>query len=317
MSDAAKRLFLKKRFLILAGGLLAFLLLFVAAIRITVSELFDGIASSRATGLSAVPWDTRSMWSQIAGPPMLQKSGGNDGWISQSADLQTRSSTFDRSATALHQIVSAHRGYFEDLRTESCSGFGRTLAAELAVPSDAFDAALAELQTLGRVEAVSQAGEDSAVKLAMAGRRVAAAQINLSRLQKLQGERKGELRDAVALEKDIAQAAEAVAENERLQENLQNTVAQAHIHFTLLEDYRAPFQASVGRATLQIRNSFAEGISAIFSTVALFLSVLFSCGLPLIFWLALLFLARALFLSQVPRQNRSSFACCLTAAFHC
>ncbi len=92
---------------------------------------------------------------------------------------------------------------------------------------------------------MSQAGEDSAVKLASAGRRLAAAQTNLSRLQKLQRERKGELRDAVVLEKDIAQAAEAVAENERLQENLQSTVAQAHIHFTLLEDYRAPFQASV------------------------------------------------------------------------
>jgi hypothetical protein len=262
---------------------------FVVAIRITVTELFDGIAYSRAAGLSAVAWDARSMWSQSADFAMLQKTGDNEAWIARSADLQTRSSAFDRSASSLHQIVSARHGYFEDLRTESRSGFGRALVAELAVPSDEFDATLAELQTLGRVEAVSQAGEDSAVKLASASRRVAAAQTSLSRLQKLQRERKGELRDAVALEKDIAQAAETVAETERVQENLQSTVAQAHIRFTLLEDYRAPFHPSMGSSALQIRNSFAEGISAAFSTAALFLSVLFSYGLPLMFWLALLF----------------------------
>jgi hypothetical protein len=39
------------------------LLLFVIAIRITVTEMFRGIETSKATGLSAVtPWDTGSMW---------------------------------------------------------------------------------------------------------------------------------------------------------------------------------------------------------------------------------------------------------------
>src|SRR4029077_6114016 len=163
------------------------------------------------------------------------------------------------------------------------------LAAALAVPSDDFDAALSDLQTLGRVEAISQAGEDSAVKLATAARHLAAAQTNRSRLQKLQRERKGEPRDAVALEKDIAQASETVAEAERLQESLHSTVAQAHIRVTLVEDYRAPLQVSLAGGFLQIRNSLADGIDAIFSTVALFLSVLLSYGLPLLFWIAMFF----------------------------
>ena len=42
-------------------------------------------------------------------------------------------------------------------------------------------------------------------------------------------------------------------------------------------------------ALLQVRNSFVEGSSAIFSTLALVLSVVLSYGLPLAFWLALLF----------------------------
>jgi Domain of unknown function (DUF4349) len=224
---------------------------------------------------------------------MLQKTGDNEAWIARSADLQTRSSAFDRSASSLHQIVSARHGYFEDLRTESRSGFRGALVAELAVPSDEFDATLAHLQTLGRVEAVSQAGEGSAVKPASASRRVAARQTSLSRLQKLQRERKGELRDAVALEKDIAQAAETVAETERVQENLQSTVAQAHIRFTLLDDDRAPFHPGMGSSALQIRNSFAGGISAVFSTAALFLGVLLATACRLCFGLPFFFGSRA------------------------
>jgi len=290
MSDAAGNPSWKKRLLLIAAGLLAFSLLFVVAVRITVMEMFRGIASSRATGLSAVTdWDMSSMWSANEGFPMMQKAVSGDSWIARSADLRTRSSSYERSVANLHEIVSTHHGYFEDLRTESRSGFGRALAAALAVPSDQFDATLMDLQTLGRVEAVSQAGEDSAVKLATAARHLNAAQTNLSRLQKLQRERKGELRDAVALEKDIAQADESVAEAERLQESLHSTVAQAHIRFTLIEDYRAPLQVSLAGASLQIRNSLVEGISAIFSTASLFLSVLLSYGLPLSFWLALLF----------------------------
>ena len=289
MSDAAKRSSWKKRLVPIAGSLLAFLLLFVVAIRITVTELFDGIASSRSSGLSTLGWDARSMWSQRG--PMLQKSVSENAneWIARSANLQTRSSEFDSSAASLHRIVSAHHGYFEDLRTESRSGFGRSLSAAVAVPSEEFDATFFELQALGRIEAVSQSGEDSAVKLATAARRLSAAQTNLLRLQKLQRERKGELRDAVALEKDSAQAAHSVADGERLQENLHNTIAQAHIGFVLTEDYRAPFQVSLTGALLQIRNSVAEGSSTIFSSFALVFSAVFSYGLPLVFWLALLF----------------------------
>jgi VIT1/CCC1 family predicted Fe2+/Mn2+ transporter len=289
MSDSTSRSSWKKRLLLLSVGLLAFVLLFVVTIRITVREMFDGIASSRASGLSSVEWDSRSMWSSTAFAPMLQKGSVEESWIARTADLRSRSSSYEHSVATLHQIVATHHGYFEDLRTESRSGFGRALAAALAVPSDDFDSTLTELQRLGRVESISQAGEDSAVKIATATRRLSAAQTNLSRLQKLQRERKGELRDAVALEKDIAQASESVAEAERQRDSLQSTVSLSHIRFTLLEDYRAPFRISLADSFLQIRNALADGIGAIFSTLSVFLSTLLAYGLPLLFWLTLFF----------------------------
>jgi hypothetical protein len=165
--------------------------------------------------------------------------------VARTADLRTRSDSFDRSVAELHRIVSAHQAYLEDLRTETRSGSGRALAATLSVPSKEFDAAISDLKALGRTEAISEAGEDSAVKLATTERHLAAAQTNLSRLQKLQRERRGELRDVVALEKDIAQASEIAAEAQREHERLVSTVAQAHIHLLLMEDFRAPFEAAI------------------------------------------------------------------------
>lgn len=294
MSESSHGRSLPKRILLVIGGLFAFILLFVVSFRIAVHEIFGGIAQSRATGLSASEWDIRSMWSSgglsvdFAAVPAYQK-GSTESWIARSADLRARSSSFDHSVAALHQVVSTHHGYLEDLRTESRSGHGRALAAAISIPSNDFDATLADLKTLGRVEGISEAGEDSAVKLATAARHITTAQTNLSRLQKLQRERKGELRDAVALEKDIAQASEAVMEAERQHGGLVSTTAQAHIRVTLIEDYRAPMNTNWAGAFLQLRNSLVEGVSAIFSSVSLFLGGLFEFGLPLVFWFALLF----------------------------
>jgi len=293
MPDPSVRRSLTKRILLIIGGVLAFFLIFFICLRLTVSEMYSGdIAQS--TGLGVAPWDRRGMWSggglsvDYAMAPMLQK-GSAGPWIARSADLHARTSTFDRSVASLHQVVSTHHGYLEDLRTESRSGYGRALAASVSVPSNDFDTTLADLKSLGRVEGLSEAGEDSAVRLATAARQLDAARTNLSRLQKLQRERKGELRDVVALEKDIAQANEAVLEAERQHESLYSTVAQAHIRVTLLEDYRAPLEVSLAGSLLPLRNSFVEGVNAIFSSVSIFLGVLFEFGLPLLFWAALLF----------------------------
>jgi hypothetical protein len=280
--NASPRRSSTKRIALVIVGLLVFTLVFVIAVRLAVMEIFRGIETQRASGLSAIA-------------PFTSYSAGSDLmtfgsiWISKSASLQMRAMNFDQSVEALHRIVAAHHSYLEDLRTESLSGHGRALSANLSVPSTDFEATLIDLKTLGRIEAISQGGEDSAVRLAAAKRHLTAAQTNLSRLQKLQRERKGELRDAVALEKDIAQANETVAEAERRQESLASTVAQAHIKLTLMEDYRAPMDTNWAGARLRLRNSLVDGVSAIFSSLSIVLGVLLEFGLPLLVWLALLF----------------------------
>jgi hypothetical protein len=163
MSESSPRRSIAKRLLIAVAVLAAFIVSSVFSARIAVESLFKGIASSKSSGLSSYSWDPGSMWStgDTAGP-YLQK-GVAAPWIARSADLHSRSSDFDHSLASLHQIVSTHHGYLEDLRTESRSGLGRALAATVSVPSNDFDATLADLKTLGRVEGISEAGEDFAV----------------------------------------------------------------------------------------------------------------------------------------------------------
>jgi hypothetical protein len=273
-----------KRVLRVAMALVGFVLLFMVAIRVTVMEMFRGIEQSHATGLSSIaPWDSL---------PLLQKSAVDyavaGSQISRSADLRMRSNTFDQSVKSMKQIVATHHGYLEDLRTESRSGRGRVLAALVTVPSSEFDASVSSLKTLGRIEADSEAGEDSAIKLATAERHLASAQTTLARLQKLQREQKGQLRDALEVEKEIAQADSAVREAARQHENLLSTVAQAHIQLTLLEDFRAPFEAHFAEASLRLRNSFVDGIGGVLQSVALVFGVALEYGLPLLFWAAIL-----------------------------
>lgn len=283
MSESSPRRSLAKRILLILGGLIAFTLVFVVAVRLAVTGISNGIEQSRATGLAAV-----SPFAHYSAASDLITWGST--WISRSASLQVRTNRFDYSVASLHRIVSARHGYLEDLKTESRSGHGRELSANISVPSADFEAALSDLKILGQTKVISEAGEDSAVKLATASRHLEASKTNLSRLQKLQRERRGELRDAIALEKEIARANEAVIEANRQNQGLVSTVAQAHIRLTLMEDYRASLQVNFAAVVLQLRNSLVEGIGSIFSSAAVVLGVLLEFGLPILFWAALLFI---------------------------
>jgi hypothetical protein len=274
---------LPKRILLVIAGLVAFTLVFLIAVRLAVDGIYRGIAANKASGLSAI-----SSFS-VDNASVYQKTSLGSEWISKSAALDMRTNAFEDSVRSLNRVVAAHHGYLEDLHRQSHSGYGRTLSASISVPSSDYETALADLKTLGRVESIAEEGEDSAVKLASASRHLAAAQTNLSRLQKLQRGRNGELRDAVALEKEIAQASDAVTEAERQNQNLLSTVAKASIRVSLTEDYRAPLQTNLAGLGLQLRNSFVEGLGSIFSSTATVVGVFFEYGLPLIFWGSLLF----------------------------
>ncbi|HEY2820652.1 MAG TPA: DUF4349 domain-containing protein [Candidatus Acidoferrum sp.] len=287
MSDAHSRHLMSKTSVLIAGSIVIVLCYFV--FRVSTEQYFTSVDNARVSGLSGTSWDMRSMW---VSTPMLQRNAPfelSSGGVARAAQLRESTSNFDNDVASLNKIVAGHHGYFEDLRTQTQSGRGRLLSVALAVPGPEFDSTVAELKSIGRLVAISEAGEDANVRLANQARQVAEAQTNLARLQRLQKDHASKLLDALSLEKEIAQAAANVSQSEREQENLQSTVAKAHISFMLLEDYRAPLNARLDGHSLQLRNALIEGVGAIVSTVAMLLALVLQYGLPLAFWLAVLY----------------------------
>jgi hypothetical protein len=240
--------------------------------------MFRGIAAQRSSGLS--PFGAFQLGAS--------ERPGSSG-ISRSADLESRTTGFDRDIAKLRSSVAAHHGEFEDLRTENRSGQGRVLAAAFSVPAGEFGQILAEVKALGRVQHISEVSEDSSVKAARLNRQVSEARANLARLQSLQQKSKAGIQDALALQKEITKATEDLAQVENEQQNVLSTVARAAVRLVLVEDYRATLDVDFAGALLELRNSFVGGIDAIHSSLAIFLGVLLEYGLPVLFWTGVLY----------------------------
>jgi hypothetical protein len=288
MSDAPTRSLMSKTYVLVVGSIVIFLSFFVS--RISTEQYFRGIEEARATGLSGTAWDTRSMYTSHSLVPASEPSFEfRSDAVARTAQLHECTSTFENDVASLRKTVAAHHGYFENLRTQTQSGRGRLLSVSLAVPSPEFETTVAELKSIGRLVSISEAGEDANVRLANQARQITEAQNRLARLQRLQKDHNAKLRDALTLEREIEQAAAAVSQREREQENIQSMVAQSHISLMLLEDYRAPFNARLDGQWLRIHNALIEGVGAIVSTVAMLLALALQYGLPFAFWLAVLY----------------------------
>ena len=281
MVDTIAGVSLWKRVLAGAGMVLVVVLVCQFASRLAVQEMFRGIAAQRATALDRfpiAPFDEGTAWKGV----------------SRSAKLASRTTEFERGASQLQKIVAAHHGEFEDLRTENRSGQGRALSAAFNVPAGEFQATLDAVKSLGRIENISEASEDASVKAARLERQVSAARRNLERLQSIRREHKAGVQDALALEKEIAKGGQELSQVEGEQQGVLSTVYRAAIRVLLIEEYRATMDVDLQGALLGIRNSLVEGVGAVVSSLALFLGTVFSYGLPIAFWTALLYLpARA------------------------
>jgi Domain of unknown function (DUF4349) len=288
MPDTPSRTPMPKALVLVVGAIVIFASYFVS--RLSIEQHLAAVGSARVTGLSAPTWDTGSTWtSHSLTPTTTSPFEFRPDAVARTAQIRECTSTFENDLASLRKTVATHRGYFESLRTQAQSGHGWLLSVYLAVPPVEFESTVAELKSIGRLVSISEAGEDANVRLATQARQVTEAQNKLARLERLQKGHDAKLRDALSLEKEIEQAAASVSLLEGEDENVRATVAQSHISLMLAEDYRAPLDAKVDGQWLQIRNASVEGVGAIVSTVGMLLAVVLQYGLPLVFWLAVLY----------------------------
>jgi hypothetical protein len=80
--------------------------------------------------------------------------------IARTSQLTLTTSEFDKSRSALEDILKRHSGYVGRLNVSAPAGAGRVLEAVLRVPADKLEAVMSELKKLGRAESESQTGEE-------------------------------------------------------------------------------------------------------------------------------------------------------------
>jgi RNA polymerase sigma factor (sigma-70 family) len=123
--------------------------------------------------------------------------------IMRTSQLTIAVKEFAKTRPILDEILKRHGGYLGRSNISSPIDSGPVLEAILRVPSDQFDAAMAELKALGRVESESQTGEEITQQYVDLEARLFNARNSEKRLTDLLRERTGKLADVLAVEKEI------------------------------------------------------------------------------------------------------------------
>ena len=205
------------------------------------------------------------------------------------AELAVVTKEFDKAREAIERSLRQHRGYAGELNVDVPAGAGRTLTATLRVPTDQFDAVLAELKKLGRVEHESQAGEDVTKQYVDLDARLSNARNTEQRLIDLLRQRTGKVADILVVEQEIARVRGEIESMEAEKKSLENRAAFATLQLKLSEEYKAQLEVAPPSAGTRLRNAAVEGYrSAVQGALDLVLFLL-STGPSLVLWLLILF----------------------------
>ena len=167
---------------------------------------------------------------------------------------------FDAARTRIEPIVRQSQGYIDRLTVHADTGAARSLSATLRLPADQGDSVLNQLKTLGRLIQETQNSSDVTSQYVDLSARLSNARNSEMRLLSLLRDRAGDLKDVVAMEREISSVRESIERMEAQQKDLNNKVQFVTIQLELSEEYHAELQPSVPSTETQLRNAAVEGI---------------------------------------------------------
>jgi len=209
--------------------------------------------------------------------------------IARTAGLTLVAKEFDKTRTAMEEILKRHSGYIGELSVSAPSDAGRTLTATLRMPAPQLEAALAELKQLGQVENESQGGEEVTAQYVDLAARLANAQHTEKRLTEILSSRTGKLQDVLKVELEIDRVRGEIEQMQAEKKELTTRVAFATLNATVKEEYKAKLQGAPPSTGSRFRNAAVDGYNTVVEgliDVGLFL---LSSGPSLLIWAAILF----------------------------
>lgn len=168
--------------------------------------------------------------------------------------------TFDAARTKIDEIVRESQGYLDRMTVHADTGSARSLTATLRLPAASADAALNELKTLGRLMQESQNSSDVTSQYVDLEARLSNARNSEQRLLALLRERAGDLKDVVAMEREISSVRESIERMEAQRKNFDNKVQFVTIQLELSEEYHAALEEPAPSTRTELRNAAIDGI---------------------------------------------------------
>ncbi len=204
--------------------------------------------------------------------------------IARTAQLTLNTTEFDKSRTALEDILKRHNGYLGQLNLNAPTGAGRTLDATLTIPVAQRDPAIAEIKKLGRVETESQTGEEVTAQFVDLEARLSNTRNTEQRLAGILRQRTGKLADVLAVEQEISRVRGEIEQMEAEKKSLTKRVEFLTLQVRLAENYRAPDDSVSGR----LRNAAMAGYKGLFDGLVAAILFLLKYGPSILIWAALL-----------------------------
>jgi len=209
--------------------------------------------------------------------------------IARTADLTLRTKEFEKTRASLEEILKRHGGYLGELKVSAPADSGRALTATLRIPAAQFDAAMAELKGLGRVEFESQGGEEVTQQYVDLQARLANGKHTEQRLTEILRQRTGKLQEVLKVELEIDRVRGEIEQMQAEKKELSKRVAFATLNTTVKEEYFAKLQATPPSTGSRFSNAAVDGYNTAVEgliSVGLFL---LSSGPSLLIWAAVLF----------------------------
>ena len=187
-------------------------------------------------------------------PPELLKP-----LLARSAQLTLVASDLNAARPEVERIIGSHGGYVTYIRFSSERGTARALTASLRVPEQALDAALSQLQRLGRVKLEGRDAEDVTQESTDLDARLSNARTSEKRLVSILANRAGDVADVLNVEREIARVRGEIEQMEAARRTLDRRISFATIQLEMTEEQKAELGLGDQSVARRLRNATVEG----------------------------------------------------------
>lgn len=254
-----------------------------------------GVASTRATGLSAVsdrislPAELRLQASYMHAAIAPANQPSHQEQIAHTASIRISAGNFSAAHDGVVRIVQSHGGYVQGMTVSSPMDSSRSLAATLAIPSAQSEAALEDLRKLGRIDEERQESENVTANSEDLDIRLKNARETETGMTGILRTATARLGDILEVEREISRVRVEIESMEAEQKRLHGRVQYSGIDVNIFEDSQAVSKLAYAQVLHDLKSSVIEGYRSAVSSLFVALEIFLSAGPSLLIWGLLLF----------------------------